>query len=98
MIKPLGERLLVRQKVDGEEVSTVSGIVLTPIKKKHPRGIIVELGDGERVGNGKLQVGDEVLFESWGGEPIDKELTGEENILMISFDKVIGIIKYAERV
>ena len=75
-IKPLGDRILVRE-IKEEEV-TKSGIVLpyTVEKEKKMEGEIVALGGGEDLAKLNLSVGQKVLYKKWGGEEIKQG--GEE--------------------
>jgi co-chaperonin GroES (HSP10) len=89
-IEPIGERILIRQKVEAETTSSTSGIILTAKQeeKRFPIGEILTIGTGEKV---KIfEVGQEIFFDEWGGMKVDKDLSGEENLLILSFDKVIA--------
>lgn len=88
-IRPIGDRVLVRHD-NKEEAQTSSGIVLPGEETKKPYGVIEALGTGDKVEKYKLNVGDKILFEGWGGQPVDKELFGE-NLVILSVDKVIAI-------
>ncbi len=70
VIKPLGDRVLVKP-VKEEEV-TASGIVLpeTVDKEKKAEGEIVAVGNGEYIAKLGLKVGDKILYKKWGGEDI----------------------------
>ena len=70
-IKPLGDRVLVRQLQ--EEKVTASGIVLpdTVESKKKIEAEVVAIGDGEKVVKLGLKVGDKVIIEKWGGEEVE---------------------------
>ncbi|HLC45060.1 MAG: hypothetical protein A2722_03250 [Candidatus Doudnabacteria bacterium RIFCSPHIGHO2_01_FULL_50_11] len=70
-IKPLGNRILVKQSTQ-EEV-TASGIVLpdTAEKEKKAQGKIVAIGSGEMVARLGLKVGDTVVFGKYAGEEIE---------------------------
>lgn|SRR3990167_3734330 len=87
-IEPIGERLLIKQKVEAETKSS-SGIILAPQEEKRlPIGEIIAIGTGDKV---KIfKIGEEIFFDEWGGMKIEKELSGEENLLILSFDKVIA--------
>src|SRR3989344_7245096 len=77
-IKPLGNRILVKQSTQ-EEV-TASGIVLpdTAEKEKKAQGKIVAIGSGEMVARLGLKVGDTVVFGKYAGEEIEMG-TGSDN-------------------
>jgi chaperonin GroES len=70
-IKPLGNRILVKQSTQ-EEV-TKSGIVLpdTAEKEKKAQGKIVALGSGEEIARLGLKIGDTVVFGQNAGEEIE---------------------------
>jgi len=70
MIKPLGDRVLVKP-TKAEEV-TASGILLpeTVDKEKKAEGEIVAVGTGEAIARLGLKVGDRIMYKKWGGEDI----------------------------
>ncbi|MEK9180695.1 MAG: co-chaperone GroES [Patescibacteria group bacterium] len=70
-IKPLGNRILVKQSTQ-EEV-TESGIFLpdTAEKEKKAQGKIVAVGSGEAISKLGLKVGDTVVFGKYAGEEIE---------------------------
>ncbi len=76
-VKPLGNRVLVKQ-LSSEEV-TKSGIVLpaTADKEKKAQGKIVELGNGSEIAALGLKVGDTVVFGKYAGEEVELEENGE---------------------
>ena len=89
-IKPLGNRVLVKQSTI-EEV-TKSGIVLpeTADKEKKAQGKIVALGNGEEVSKSGLKVGDTVVFGKYSGDEVEMEEDGkkvEYKILNIAKEK-----------
>lgn len=99
-IKPLGNRVLVKQSTM-EEV-TKSGIVLpeTADKEKKAQGKIVALGNGEEVGKSGLKVGDIVVFGKYSGDEVEVEEDGkkvEYKILNVAKEKdesdVLAIIE-----
>ena len=80
MIKPLGERIVV--KVKEKDMTTASGIVLPDTAKEKPQEAkVIAVGPGKKDDNGKLipmdvKVGDTVLTSKYGGTEIkidDKE-------------------------
>jgi len=77
-IKPLGNRILVKQ-LSSEEV-TKSGIVLpdTADKEKKAQGKIVELGAGEEIAKLGLKVGDTVVFGKYSGDEVELEEDGKK--------------------
>jgi len=85
-IKPIGDRILLKQST--EEETTASGIILpaTAEKEKKAQGKIVELGNGPTIKELGLKIGDVVVFGKYSGEEIeiDKE---EYRILNVSKTK-----------
>jgi chaperonin GroES len=99
-VKPLGNRVLVKQSTQ-EEV-TKSGIVLpdTADKEKKAQGTIVALGNGEEVSKSGLKIGDTVVFGKYAGDEIEMDEDGkkvEYKILSIGEEKdeseVLAIIE-----
>ncbi len=92
-IKPLGDRLLVKQ-VEAEE-KTKGGIIIPDTAKEKPKeGIVKAIGPGKSLENGKIQpmnvkVGDRILFTSYGGAEVK---IGSEEYLIMKEDDVMGII------
>ena len=86
IIKPLGERVLIKQ-TEQEEV-TKSGIVL-PGKASKEKPIIGEvLAIGAKVED--IKVGDKVIFEKYSGTEVKD---GEENYLILEKDNVLAIVE-----
>ena len=77
-VKPLGNRILVKQ-MSSEEV-TASGIVLpaTADKEKKTQGTIVAVGNGDGIGKLGLKVGDVVVFGKYAGDEIEVEEAGQK--------------------
>lgn len=89
-VKPLGNRVLVKQ-LSMEEV-TKSGIVLpdTADKEKKAQGKIVTLGNGEEISKLGLKVGDTVVFGKYAGEEVEIDENGikvEYKILYVGKEK-----------
>lgn len=89
-IKPMGNRVLVKQ--DSQEEVTKSGIVLpeTADKEKKAVGKIVELGNGEEIAKLNLKVGDRVVFGKYAGEEVEMDENGkkvEYKILYVGKEK-----------
>lgn len=78
-VKPLGNRVLVKQS-SMEEV-TKSGIVLpdTADKEKKAQGQIVALGNGPEISSLGLKVGDTVVFGKYAGDEIEVEEDGKKS-------------------
>ena len=99
-VKPLGNRVLVKQ-LSSEEV-TKSGIVLpgSVDKEKKAQGKIVEVGPGEDIAKQGLKVGDTVVFSSYAGTDVELEENGEKveyKVLYVGREKddsdVVAIIE-----
>ena len=100
-IRPLGDRILVKQ-LSTEEV-TKSGIVLpaNADKEKKAQGKIVEVGPGEEVTKLGLKVGDTVVFSNYAGTEVEvEEANGEKveyKVLYVGKDKddsdVVAVIE-----
>lgn len=77
-VKPLGNRILVKQSTT-EEV-TKSGIVLpdTADKEKKAQGTIVALGNGLDIAKSGLKMGDVVVFGKYSGDEIEVEENGKK--------------------
>ena len=93
-MKPLGDRLLVKQ-LDAEETSK-GGIILPDTAKEKPKeGKIEAVGPGKVLEDGKVQplsvkTGDHILFSSYAGTEV--KLDGEDFLIMKEED-VLAIIK-----
>ena len=92
-VKPLGDRILVKQ-LEAEEKSK-GGIILPDTAKEKPKeGKVEVVGPGKVLENGKVQplnvkVGDHILFTSYGGTEVN--IDNEEYLIMKEED-VLGII------
>ena len=76
MIKPLGNRVLV--KLAKEEDVTKSGIVLPENsgKDKKTEGEVIAVGSGKIADDGtpiriEVKVGDKIIIKSWGGDEVE---------------------------
>jgi chaperonin GroES len=89
-VRPLGDRILVKP-IKEEEV-TASGIVLpdTVDKEKKAEGVIVALGNGEKLAKLNLSVGMKVLFKKWGGEEIKVD---KEDHKILDHEDVMAVIE-----
>ncbi|MFA6554736.1 MAG: co-chaperone GroES [Candidatus Paceibacterota bacterium] len=94
-IKPLQDRILIKEDGESKEKRTSSGIII-PVTvnedKGSKRGEVVAVGSG-RYEDGKLipigvKEGDKVLFQ-WG----DKVKIGEEEYYIVKESEVLAIIK-----
>lgn len=92
MIKPLGDRVLIKMK-EAEE-TTKSGIILTTGSKEKPQiAEVVEVGPGEKV-DGKIQEmyvkkGDNVYVSKYAGTEIKYE--GQDYII-VKQDDILAIV------
>ena len=92
MIKPLGDRVLIKMK-EAEE-TTKSGIILTTGSKEKPQiAEVVEVGPGEKV-DGKIQEmyvkkGDNVYVSKYAGTEVKYE--GQDYIIVKQVD-ILAIV------
>lgn len=89
-VKPLGNRVLVKQ-LSTEEV-TKSGIVLpdTADKEKKAQGKIVAVGNGSAITELGLKVGDTVVFGKYSGDEVEVDENGtkvEYKVLYVGKEK-----------
>ncbi len=93
MIKPLGDRVLIKMK-EAEE-TTKSGIILTTGSKEKPQiAEVVEVGPGEKV-DGKLQEmyvkkGDNIYVSKYAGTEVKYE--GQDYII-VKQDDILAIVE-----
>jgi chaperonin GroES len=95
MIKPLGERVVVRR--EKEETKTSTGIILGETNKEKSRiATVVALGTGRILDNGKtvpfnVSVGDRVFLSNYAG---DNEVTYEEDeLLIVDQSQILAVIE-----
>ena len=86
IIKPLGERILIKQ-TEQEEV-TKSGIVLPGTASKEKPIIREVLAVGSKVE--EVKAGDKVIFEKYSGTEVKD---GEESYLILEKDNVLAIVE-----
>jgi chaperonin GroES len=92
-IRPLGDRVVVRP-VENEEM-TKSGIYLPDSAKEKPqRGIVLAVGNGKLLDNGKQQapdvkVGDRVLYAKYAGTEIKQ---GDDELIILRESDILAII------
>jgi len=95
-IQPLGDRVLVRPFVPGEEEKTTSGIILpeTIDKEKPAQGEIIAFGEGKIVDGKKVPVsvkkGDKVIFSKYG---YDEVKISNEEYYILKEDQILAVIK-----
>lgn len=93
-LKPLGDRIVVRQ-IEAEEV-TASGIVLPDTAQEKPlRGEVLAVGEG-RWENGTrvpldVAAGDEVIYSKYGGTEVNVE--GEDLLILRESDVLAKAVK-----
>ena len=93
MIKPLGDRVLIKMK-EAEE-TTKSGIILTTGSKEKPQiAEVVEVGPGEKV-DGKLQEmyvkkGDNVYVSKYSGTEVKYE---DQDYIIVKQDDILAIVE-----
>jgi chaperonin GroES len=94
-VRPLQDRVLIKEDTESREKKTSSGIII-PVTvnedKGSKRGEIVAVGPG-RTEEGKVvslsvKVGDQVLFQ-WG----DKIKVGEDEYYIVRESEILAIIK-----
>jgi chaperonin GroES len=90
MIRPLGNRVLVRR--DEPEKQTPGGILLPDTAKAKPtKGVVLAVGPGKRRDDGTRDVpdvseGDTILFASYAAAGTDVTLDDEELVLLLEED------------
>jgi chaperonin GroES len=94
-IRPMSDRVLIKESVDDKEKKTASGIII-PVganeDKNGKRGEVIAVGPG-RIEEGKtvaisVKVGDKVLFQ-WG----DKITIEGEDYYIVRESEILAIIK-----
>ena len=92
MIKPLGERIVV--KVKEKDMTTASGIVLPDTAKEKPQeGEVVAVGTGKMLECGKVapmevKKGDRVLFAKYSGNEVKVD---DEDYLIIRQSDILAV-------
>ena len=92
-IRPLGDRVLVEQKQEAEQIK--GGIVIPDTAKEKPQeAVVIALGTGKIDDNGKkvpfdVKVGDVVLTSKYGGT--DVKYDGKEYKILSSSD-ILAVI------
>jgi len=89
MLRPCGDRVLVKPNV--EEEKTAGGIVLPDTAKERPQwGEVIAVGAGKWDESGKnripmeVKVGDKVVFAKYGGTEV--KVDGEEYLILRESD------------
>jgi chaperonin GroES len=92
MLKPLGDRVLVRPS-EGES-QTGSGIVLPDTARKRPtEGTVLAVGSGRISKSGErvpisVAVGDTVIYSKYAGTEIAVD---DEDLMMIDEDSILAV-------
>lgn len=93
MIKPLGDRVLIKMK-EGEE-TTKSGIILTGNSQEKPQvAEVIEVGPGRKV-NGQIEQvsvkkGDNVIIGKYSGTEVKYEGT---EYMIVKEEDILAIVK-----
>ncbi len=92
-LRPLGDRILVKWL---EAQDSVKGGIIIPdsAKEKPQEGIVVALGEGRKLKNGKVlpfevKVGDRVVIEKYTGSDVTLD---DEEYTIIKEDGVLAVI------
>jgi chaperonin GroES len=95
MIKPLGDRVVVKK--EAEETKTTTGIILGESGEKKSRiATVVALGTGRILDNGStvpfnVKVGDKVFLSSYTG---DNDVTyNEEDLTIVEQNQILAVIE-----
>jgi chaperonin GroES len=95
MLKPLGERVVVKR--EKKETKTSTGIILGENTKEKSRiATVVALGTGRILDNGKtvpfsVKEGDRVYLSSYAG---DNEVTyDDEDLLIVDQSQILAVIE-----
>ncbi|MGF1449982.1 MAG: co-chaperone GroES [Opitutales bacterium] len=93
-IRPLGDRVLVRQLDDEEQVK--GGIIIPDSAKEKPQEAeIIALGTGRKDEDGKalpfeVKVGDRVLTSKYGGTEVTID---DQKYTLLREDDILGVIQ-----
>ena len=92
MLKPLGDRVLIRPS-EGEE-RTASGIVLPDNARKKPtEGVVLALGSGRVLDDGRripisLKEGDTIIYAKYAGSEVTIE---GQDLILIDEDSILAV-------
>ncbi len=93
-IQPLGDRVLVKQVEEKEQIK--GGIIIPDAaKEKSQEATVVAVGTGKRTSDGKtipfeVKVGDSVLISKYGGTEVT---IGDEKFVLLREDDIVAILK-----
>ncbi len=93
-LKPLGDRVVVKPKDEGDQM-TASGLVIPDTAKEKPQlGDVLAVGPGEYQDGSRvpldIEVGDVVVYSKYGGTEVKFE--GEEYLILSGRD-VLAVIR-----
>jgi chaperonin GroES len=97
-LRPLHDRILVRRLDPAEQVK--GGIIVPDTAKEKPQeGVVVAVGNGKLLENGKrlemaIKEGDHILFGKYSGTEV--KIEGEE-LLILREDDVLAVTESALR-
>ncbi|PWM30618.1 MAG: co-chaperone GroES [Verrucomicrobia bacterium] len=93
-IQPLGDRVLVKQVEEKEQIK--GGIIIPDAaKEKSQEAEVVAIGSGKLDNDGKripfeVKVGDRVLISKYGGTEV---ALGDEKFVLLREDDIVAILK-----
>lgn len=93
-LKPLNDRVIVKRLE--ADARTAGGIILPDSAQEKPKeGIIVAVGDGRTMKNGKrcpvqVKAKDRVIFSSYAGTEVS---IGGEDLLIMGEDDILAVVK-----
>ena len=93
-IQPLGDRVLVKQVEEKEQIK--GGIIIPDAaKEKSQEATVVAVGTGKRTSDGKtipfeVKVGDSVLISKYGGTEVT---IGDEKFVLLREDDIVALLK-----
>ncbi len=93
MLKPLGERVVLK-KVEKEENVTKGGLVLPSSAKEESNvaevlAVAKEIETDEKT-SGQIKVGDKVVYSKYAGSEF--EIDGEE-VIVIKYEDILAVIE-----
>ena len=96
IIRPLGDKVLVKTDKDSDQTKTKSGIIIpeTIDKERPEEGVVVAVGEGRRLDNGqlfplKVKKGNHIIFSKYGPDEIK---INDEEYLIVSESNILAII------
>jgi chaperonin GroES len=94
MLKPIGDKVIVKAKAEVEKTS--GGIILPDTAKEKPQeGTVIAVGPGKVLENGQrrpvaVKEGDTVIYSKYGGTEV--KVKGEEYIILDE-DSIYAIVE-----